>query len=110
LAQYDWLTHVRNDGPYDKGGIQFTAMKAAAKMDAVRTSDWLLPLDVDEFVNIHTGDRSLSALHAALPDATAITLTWKLFGNAARVRFKDAPVTDTFTRCAPSPAFTVPAM
>ncbi|QFT60247.1 hypothetical protein FIU94_15575 [Sulfitobacter sp. THAF37] len=102
LATQGWLTHVRNDGPYDKGGIQFTALKAAAKLDAVRRADWLLPLDVDEFVNIHTGDHTLSALHAALPDATAITLTWRLFGTAGQVRYHDAPVTETFTRCAPA--------
>lgn len=101
LAQMGGLTHVRNDGPYDKGGIQFTAMKAAAKMPQVKAADWVLPLDVDEFVNIHTGDHTLPALHAALPDATAITLTWKLFGNAGHVRFNDTPVTETFTRCAP---------
>ncbi len=101
LAQIGWLTHVRNDGPYDQGGIQFTAMKAAAKMDAVKCAEWLLPLDVDEFVNIHAGDHTVQALHAVLPDADAITLTWRLFGNAAQVRYADTPVTETFTKCAP---------
>ncbi len=67
--------------PMHKGGIQFTALKQAAKMDIVRDADWIMALDIDEFVNIHTGDHSLPALLAALPDATAITLTWRLFGN-----------------------------
>ena len=93
LAALGGLTHVRNDGPYDKGGIQFTALKAAAKLDQVRNAEWILPLDVDEFVNIHTGDGTLTALHDALPDATAITLTWRLFGNDGQVRFEDAPIT-----------------
>ncbi|WP_299699350.1 glycosyltransferase family 2 protein [uncultured Tateyamaria sp.] len=101
LAALGWLTHVRNEGPYDKGGIQFTALKAAAKMDQIKTADWILPLDVDEFVNIHTGDGTLSALHAALPEATAITLTWRLFGNNGQVRYLDRPVTDTFPMAAP---------
>lgn len=101
LAALGGLTHIRNEGPYDKGGIQFTALKAAAKIDQVRNADWILPLDVDEFVNIHTGDGTLTALHDALPDATAITLTWRLFGNNEQVRFEDAPVTETFTKAAP---------
>ena len=101
LAAMGWLTHVRNDGPYDKGGIQFTALKAAAKMQQVKTADWLLPLDVDEFVNIHTGNHTLDALHAALPEATAITLTWRLFGNAGIARYDDTPITQSFTKCAP---------
>ena len=101
LDAMGWLKHVRNDGPYDKGGIQFTALKRAAKMGRVKRAEWILPLDVDEFVNVHTGDGTLSALHAALPDATAITLTWRLFGNDDQVRYADSPVTETFTKGAP---------
>ena len=96
------VTHTRNDGPYDKGGIQFTALKKAAKHELVQQSDWILPLDVDEFVNIHCGDHTLGALHAAIPDATAITLTWRLFGATGQLRYTDAPVLDTFTRAAPA--------
>ena len=101
LQDMGHVSHIRNDGPYDKGGIQFTAMKAAAKMAQVQAAQWILPLDVDEFVNIHTGDHTLTALHTALPDASAITLTWRLFGNAGHMRYADGPVLDTFTRCAP---------
>jgi len=96
------LTHIRNDGSYDKGGIQFIALKATAKLPQLATADWILPLDIDEFVNIHTGDHTLPALHAAIPDSTAITLTWRLFGAGSQVRYQDSPVTDTFNCCAPS--------
>ncbi len=95
------VTHKRNDGPYDKAGIQFTALKAAEKLPIVRRADWILALDVDEFVNIHLGDRTLPTLLAALPDATAITLTWRLFGNAGVVHYADQPITRQFTRAAP---------
>jgi glycosyl transferase family 2 len=101
LEDLGWLKHVRNDGPYDKGGIQFTALKKSANMGRVKRADWILPLDVDEFVNIHTGDGTLADLHNALPEATAITLTWRLFGNNDQVRFIDRPVTEMFTRAAP---------
>lgn len=101
LAADGHLTHVRNDGPYDKGGIQFTALKIAAKMDIVKFADWILPLDIDEFVNIHVGNGTVPDLLATLPEATAITLTWRLFGNNAQVRAQDAPITQTFTQAAP---------
>ncbi|MFW2587497.1 glycosyltransferase family 2 protein [Sagittula sp. SSi028] len=101
LAEMGLVTHLRNDGPYDKGGIQFTGLKLADKCDAVRRAEWLLPLDIDEYVNVHVGDRRLPALLAALPDADAITLTWRLFGNAGVVRYADRPVTEQFTRAAP---------
>ncbi|MEM7090644.1 MAG: glycosyltransferase family 2 protein [Pseudomonadota bacterium] len=102
LSDLGHLTHVRNDGPYDKGGIQFTALKAASKHKAVKQADWILPLDIDEFVNVHVGDGRIQDLTAALPDATAITLTWRLFGNNDMSRYEDTPVTRAFTRCAPA--------
>lgn len=105
LQDLGWLTHIRNDGPHDKGGIQFTALKQADKMKPVRKADWILPLDIDEFVNIHAGDGTLPDLLAAMPEATAITLTWRLFGNGGVLRYSDAPVTETFTRCAPAVMF-----
>ncbi|MEP2716995.1 glycosyltransferase family 2 protein [Pseudophaeobacter sp.] len=95
------LTHIRNDGPYGKGGIQFTALKQADKHPLMKQADWVMALDVDEFVNIKTGAGSLCDLLAALPEADAVTLTWRLFGNADILRFEDAPVIETFRRCAP---------
>ncbi len=101
LAELGHVTHVPNPGPYDKGGIQFTALKQASKHPLVQSADWILPLDVDEFVNIHTGDGTLTDLITALPEATAITLTWRLFGSSDHVRYEDAPITQNFIKCAP---------
>lgn len=101
LQDLGGVTHLRNDGPYDNRGIQFTALKRAETQDIVRQADWILTLDIDEFINIHTGDRTLPALLTALPDATAITLTWRLFGNAGIVEYSDQPVTETFLQAAP---------
>ena len=101
LAEIGGLTHVRNSGPHAEGP-QWAALKAADKHPLRQTADWVLFCDIDEFVNIHVGDRSLTALLTALPDATAIALTWRLFGNAGVVEISDTPVTETFTRAAPA--------
>ncbi len=101
LQEMGWLTHLRNDGPYDNRGVQFTALKRAEKLDMVKNAAWILSLDVDEFVNIHVGDRTLDALFHTLPEATAITLTWRLFGNSDQVRFVDKPITGAFVKAAP---------
>lgn len=95
------LTHIRNDGPHE-GGVQWAALKQADRHELVQQANWILPLDVDEFVNIHVGDHTLSALFAALPAATAITLTWRLFGNNGIVHFEDQPICDQFLRAAPA--------
>ena len=101
LAAMGWLTHVRNDGPHPQGP-QWAALKAADRHPAKAAADWVLFIDIDEFVNIHAGGRRLPDLLAALPDATAIALTWRMFGNAGVVDFVDQPITAQFTRCAPA--------
>jgi len=101
LQAMEQITHIRNDGPHEEGP-QWAALKAADKHPLVRDADWILFFDIDEFVNIHVGDHTLPALIAALPEATAIPLTWRLFGNAGVIEFQDRPVTDTFTRAAPA--------
>jgi len=94
------LHHLPNPGPYE-GGVQFAGLRRADSHPAVTGADWLMALDIDEFVNIHTRDHTLAALFDALPEADAITLTWRVFGNCAVRDYTDAPVTETFTRAAP---------
>ncbi len=100
MQHMGWLTHVRNADHAAKGP-QWAALKLADRHPLVREADWLLCIDIDEFVNIHAGDGTLSALHAALPGVSAITLTWRLFGNAGIIPVS-GDVTRTFTRAAPS--------
>jgi len=99
LAALGHCAHVPNPGPHE-GGVQWAALKRADAHPLVAEADWILPLDVDEFVNIHAGDGTLSALLAALPEADAITLTWRVFGNNGVVRFADRPITAQFPRAA----------
>ena len=101
LQDMGQLTHIRNDGPHPEGP-QWSMLKAADKHPLVRRADWLLFCDIDEFVNIHTGDRTLPALLAARPEATAIPLTWRMFGNGGVIEYSDTPVTETFTQAAPA--------
>ncbi|WP_417605512.1 glycosyltransferase family 2 protein [Primorskyibacter flagellatus] len=101
LQDMGGLSHIRNDGPHGRNGIQFAGLKLADKSEPVKAADWLLALDIDEFVNVHVGNHTLPALIEALPDATAITLTWRLFGNAGIERYHDRPVPQQFTRAAP---------
>lgn len=101
LAAMGWLTHVRNDGPHPNGP-QWEALKQASKHPARAEADWSLVFDIDEFVNVRAGDGTLAALFAALPEATAIPLTWRLFGNAGIRDFEDRPVPQQFTLAAPA--------
>ena len=92
--------HLPNDGPHE-GGVQWAGLKRADRHRVVREVDWILTLDIDEFVNIHLGQGTLADLIAAAGEATAITLTWRLFGNAGVRAFVDAPITEQFRMAAP---------
>lgn len=80
---------------------QHAALQDAETSDMAARADWIICMDVDEFIHIHTGDGTLDALFAAVPDATLISMTWRLFGNAGIGPFEDRPITGQFTRCAP---------
>ncbi|MBS0563079.1 MAG: glycosyltransferase family 2 protein [Proteobacteria bacterium] len=101
LADLGWLAHLRNPGPW-KEGPQWAALKSAETHPLRRAADWIMALDIDEFVTIHTGDGTLSALFAALPEATALPLTWRLYGNGGAYGHEDRPVPERFVRAAPA--------
>lgn len=93
---------TRRDNPYRLDQVpQHGAFKAAETEPVVRHADWLLTLDVDEYINIHAGDGHLSDVLTAVPDAHLLSMRWRLFGNADVHEFEDRPVTKTFTQAAP---------
>lgn len=95
---------TRRDNPFRTMGKvpQHAAFRAAESEPAVKDADWLLTLDVDEYINIHKGDGGIPDLLAAVPEAHAISMPWRLFGNADLDEFEDTPVTQRFTRAAPA--------
>ncbi len=93
----------RRDNPFRDTGQrpQLAALAAAQAEPLVQNAGWILPIDVDEFVNIHVGEGRLTDLWDAAPGADLISMTWRLFGNSDRAGFEDVPVTEQFARCAP---------
>ncbi|WP_229884186.1 glycosyltransferase family 2 protein [Roseobacter sp. MH60115] len=77
------------------------AALAQAQNEAIYTSaDWLMCADCDEFLNIRAGRGRLDDLFAAVGDADAISVCWRLFGNSGHVAFEDALITERFDCCA----------
>ena len=78
-------------------------LKLAAEEEIICASDWLLVLDADEFLCInhpsHTLDGMVGDLEAM--KASAIVLTWRIFGSGGVRDWRRAPVTEQFTRAAP---------
>lgn len=80
---------------------QHAALQAAEQEPLVQDADWVICMDVDEYINIHAGEGRLADLYRAVDGANMISLTWRLFGNSDIHEFVDRPVIDQFSRCAP---------
>lgn len=101
LQRKGYLQHREN--PYRGSGQkpQHAALFAAMQEEVVKTSDWLVCIDVDEFITIKAGDGTLKSLFNTVPDANMISMTWRLFGNGHRDTFEDELTTELYTNCAP---------
>ena len=78
-------------------------LKLAAEEEIVCASDWLLVLDADEFMCINHPSHSLDGLVGDLNNmnASAMVLTWRIFGSGGVKDWSRAPITEQFTRAAP---------
>lgn len=93
------VTHLPN--PVGPGDLpQIAAYARAARLPVVREAEWAMVLDADEFLNIHAGDGTVADLLAAVPEATAFVLNWRLFGSAGHSKWSPEWVTERFTRAA----------
>ncbi|MBW6507466.1 MAG: glycosyltransferase family 2 protein [Rhodobacteraceae bacterium] len=101
LAALGWLVHLRNPGPHPKGP-QWSALKLAETHPLLAAADWVMTIDIDEYLNIHAGAHTLPALLAACPNADALALSWRMFGNCGVAEYQDRPVTAQFLRAAPA--------
>ncbi len=98
LAREGIVQHRENPFRVLGGAPQRAAFRAAKTESTVTTAAWLLPLDVDEYLNIHVGEGTVTDLFEAVPEATVISMPWRLFGNADVEELLDTPVTEQF-RC-----------
>ncbi|WP_422065471.1 glycosyltransferase family 2 protein [Shimia sp.] len=79
---------------------QHAALQAGENEPVIQKADWVISMDVDEFINVKTGNGTLPALFEAVGDANLISCTWRLFGNSDVHEYHDKPLMAQFTRCA----------
>jgi len=95
------LTHRDNNNWKGKSPQQH-ALNQAMHEPVVQNAAWIAHIDVDEFINIRTGNGTLTDFFQAAPDATNVAMTWRLFGHDGVTELNDAFVIDQFETCAPS--------
>ncbi|MEN8837014.1 MAG: glycosyltransferase family 2 protein [Celeribacter marinus] len=102
LAELGLVTRVAN--PWNSSSNkkpQHVALADAMKQTVFKEADWVLTIDVDEFLNIHVGDGKFPDLLKAAGSPNVMSFTWKLFGNNGVSAYVDRPIIEQFTACAP---------
>lgn len=95
------IVEHRNNDNWKGNSPQQHALNKSLKEPLIQNAEWIAHIDVDEFMNVRTGNGTLDDLFAAVPDATNIAMTWRLFGHNGVTQLADDFVIDQFDACAP---------
>jgi hypothetical protein len=91
----------RNNDDWKGNSPQQHALNKSLKEPLIENADWVIHIDVDEFINIRCGNGRLDDFLERVPDATNVAMTWRLFGYNGVTRFSDDLVIDQFDMAAP---------
>ena len=91
----------RNNDDWKGKSPQQHALNRSLKEPLIQNADWVIHIDVDEFINIRCGNGTLDDFLKRVPDATNVAMTWRLFGHNGVTRFADDLVIDQFDMAAP---------
>ncbi|MCR8547127.1 glycosyltransferase family 2 protein [Salipiger sp. P9] len=100
LDEIGVLSHRSNDD-WTGNSPQQHALDNALKEPVIENADWIIHIDVDEFINVRCGNGTLDDFLARVPDATNVAMTWRLFGHNGVAALADRFVIDQFDTCAP---------
>ncbi len=95
------IAQHRNNDNWKGNSPQQHALNQSLKEPLIRDAEWVIHIDVDEFMNIRCGNGTLDDFLARVPDATNVAMTWRLFGHNGVRRLADDLVIDQFDRAAP---------
>lgn len=104
LDRLDALSHVRHLPNPSMGTEsprhQPSALQYAPHHREYKQADWIISMDVDEFINVHVGDRTLKSLFEAAKEANVISLCHLDFGCDGIEKYDDRLVTEQMKGCA----------
>ncbi|MEP3440494.1 MAG: glycosyltransferase family 2 protein [Sulfitobacter sp.] len=100
LQEMGVLQH-RNNDDWKGNSPQQHALNCALEEPVIKNAEWIIHIDVDEFMNVRCGNGTVQDFLAAVPDATNVAMTWRLFGHNGVTELNDDFVLDQFDTCAP---------
>lgn len=100
LQELGVLQHRNNDAWKGNSPQQY-ALNQSLKEPVIRNAEWIIHIDVDEFMNVRCGNGTLPEFLERVPDATNVAMTWRLFGHSGVTKLSDDFVIDQFDMAAP---------
>ncbi len=90
MQELGWAHHERNPvGRKEKP--QTVAFSQARNHASYQASDWILSLDVDEYINVRVPGGDIRSFVDASGDADAISMCWLMFGQGGKPNSLTAP-------------------
>ena len=90
------VSRIDNSATLDGLTIQQSATTRGLATDVARAADWVLHIDIDEFVTLAEPGLTLAGFLTRHADAHAVALAWRLFGDAGRAHWDGGLVTEAF--------------
>ena len=100
LQEMGVLQH-RNNDEWKGNSPQQYALNQSLKEPLIKNAEWIIHIDVDEFMNVRTGNGTLQDFFDAVPDATNVAMTWRMFGHNGVTQLNNEMVIDQFETCSP---------
>lgn len=95
LAEAGELVHVRHQpGPNRKP--QMNAARIAMETDFFRDGDWVMWLDLDEFLWVQPGQHQVDELIDAIGPARAVAVAWRHFGDSGNETWPGRHISEDF--------------
>lgn len=79
LDERGMIEHHRH---FPIGSPQMAAGEVAIEQKMFEEGDWVMWLDLDEYLNIHIGDGNLADLTQRFNHASGVALNWRIFGTS----------------------------
>lgn len=93
------VSYIDNSGASKNLTVQQRGNRLCLEHSVVQESDWVLHIDIDEFLNIRSETGEIKPFLKQHRDADAIALLWKIFGDNGRLHWDGGFVTDAFWSC-----------
>jgi len=100
LQELGHLQHRVNEAWKGKSPQQH-ALNQSLDEPVLQNADWIIHIDVDEFMNVRCGNGTLPDFLERVPEATNVAMTWRMFGHNGVTRLDDRFVIEQFDACAP---------